>query len=51
MKANVNVSGDASRRVTLELHEEEVGAFASLDFLLKKPLDIKIDEEKGPFES
>lgn len=45
LEAKVTASGDATRRVTLELHAEEPGAFASLDFLLKKPLKIEILEE------
>jgi hypothetical protein len=45
LSAKVTASGDASRRVILELHEEEAGAFASLDFLLKESLDIEIVPE------
>jgi hypothetical protein len=51
LQASVHVSGDAPRRVTLELHEEEPAAFASLNFLVGKAVSVDIqEEEKGPFE-
>lgn len=50
LKASVTASGDSTRRVTLVLHEEQPAAFASLDYLLGKTLNIRIDEEKdSPF--
>jgi hypothetical protein len=52
LKANVAASGDPTRRVTVELHETQPGAFASLDYLIGKTIDVQIvPEEKGPFES
>jgi len=52
LKANVTASGDPARRVTLVLFEEQPAAFASLDYLIGKTVDVKINEEKkgGPFD-
>jgi hypothetical protein len=51
LKANVTASGDPTRRVTVELHETQPGAFASLDYLIGTTVEVEITEEKiGPFE-
>lgn len=48
LKARINASGDTVQTLTIEAH----GDFASLHALLRKPLNIDLEEEeKGPFGS